>query len=82
MQKLQNFLQPLKEKLILTPLQMATIFSNIEYIISVNEELASRLNLVKLVAPRFQIIGDEFIRLVCGPTTWDEVNSLQSLTLI
>ena len=46
------------------PLQIATIFSNIEYILSVNEELAFALDMMRNTPACDQMIGSEFIRLV------------------
>ena len=55
---------PLKTMAILLPMEMATIFSNIQYILCVNEELVRNLQNINLLPPFQQLIGVEFLRLV------------------
>ena len=46
--------------------EVSTIFSNVEALIQFNKALLKELEAVKEVPPDERMIGDIFIKLVCG----------------
>jgi AmiR/NasT family two-component response regulator len=64
----QVFVQPLKEARVLSAFELASIFSNIEYILALNEDLVSKLNTLSERRSQDQIIGPIFFHFVCLPT--------------
>ena len=54
----------IKKKRYLNAIQIATIFSNFEYIASISEELVFALDGMRSMSPTEQMVGGEFLRLV------------------
>ncbi|KAL6073123.1 RhoGEF domain containing protein [Balamuthia mandrillaris] len=57
------FVEPIKEKNILTPPQVQVIFSNIALILTINTELLEKLRKVKKNKPSTQNIGEIFLSM-------------------
>lgn len=58
-----EWLDVIKKKRYLNAIQIATIFSNFEYIASISEELVFALDGMRSMPPSEQMVGGEFLRL-------------------
>jgi hypothetical protein len=61
----QVFLKPIKSQKLMTPLEMAALFSNVLYIINISEELSAGLLLLLDRDPHELRVGSLFLSLVC-----------------